>query len=876
MIWSFGQQRQSKRRAALGRLFAFGLPLAAAGCALGHDVSGTEVGQVDGELAALMADGKLPPEMQPPVNMPPEPPPRFCSFPTFPEPDQDGGVAEPPIGKPPIMAPGLPGAAGSPAGGGGMAGTGAADGGIEGGGVDPACASVPMGFWTFDDCNPQRSELFDSSFENHVAFRNVDLKCAAGRQGMAPSFAAPEDLVYVPDQAGFALDAGVTVAAWVKPEQLDRVRTLFRKRDDTDSAFALVINQGKFQFVVRLKSGRLASVSAPAVANRWTHVAATYDGQYLRLYLDGAEVKRTYAVGSLIRGLGPLLMGNDASARRFRGRLDNAWFNTMAAPPETIRELTCLRQDPTVSVTPLIGPAVPAGTPVTFTLSIASKDGPTCSPASFGVSPSPSQQDFTVDPQFTNITVATGETMNIPFKVSSGPETEAGNYPISFFVFSNNNGPFGPIGVPGGGPVFVSGPGVGFASASRGPTPLPTAGSVAPPVEEPVPPTPTGFTQVTADYVVAEPPGCHVTSQRELMIRHLSVVEDPVRTNPSTGAWSFNRLMQDLSPTAADAPALTEAMFSSFLTPQVVNSFTIPVRPPMQDLVLGSWPRTADGKLDLARAPVRLLAITNRIDLKDLAKGKAGEGRFTFGVLSPDGFQMEFTVIFEYAMPAKDEAEARVWADDIHALQALPFPSEEYNAALQALTERFSGRGIVPSMPNGSALIDIRTNEIALSLDGQWQLREFHLSPLTGGLDPAALFQTPDRSFDGTPALARFINENETAILAETHEAPAFFEDAPFQAASVFNNIDFWNAPGITNPEARHKFSLNTCSGCHGQETQTAFLQIFPREPGQQSTLSGFLTGTTVFDPVSGQQRTLNELGRRRKLLESVVCTDEP
>src|SRR5262245_49487512 len=103
MIWSYGQQRQSKRMAALGRVLALGLPLAAAGCALGHDVS-TDIGPVDGELAALMADGKLPPEMQPPVNMPPAPPPRFCGFPTFPEPDQDGGVAEPPpVTKPPIM-----------------------------------------------------------------------------------------------------------------------------------------------------------------------------------------------------------------------------------------------------------------------------------------------------------------------------------------------------------------------------------------------------------------------------------------------------------------------------------------------------------------------------------------------------------------------------------------------------------------------------------------------------------------------------------------------------------------------------------------------------------------------------------------------------
>jgi hypothetical protein len=176
-------------------------------------------------------------------------------------------------------------------------------------------------------------------------------------------------------------------------------------------------------------------------------------------------------------------------------------------------------------------------------------------------------------------------------------------------------------------------------------------------------------------------------------------------------------------------------------------------------------------------------------------------------------------------------------------------------------------------MPNGSALIDVRTNEIALSF--QWELREFRISATTGFLEPATIFQTPDQSLNFTERLGRFINENEAAILSETHEAPLSFEGEPFQGGAVFNNIDIWDAPGINNPEARHKFSLNTCNGCHGGETQTGFLQIFPRFPGEQSGLAGFQTGITVFDPITGEQRRLAELPRRRALLEAAVCADE-
>lgn len=63
------------------------------------------------------------------------------------------------------------------------------------------------------------------------------------------------------------------------------------------------------------------------------------------------------------------------------------------------------------------------------------------------------------------------------------------------------------------------------------------------------------------------------------------------------------------------------------------------------------------------------------------------------------------------------------------------------------------------------------------------------------------------------------------------------------------------------------EFSLNTCNGCHGGETNTAFLHIFPRFEGEQSSLSGFLTGTTVFDPETGEERRMAELRRRRELL---------
>jgi len=96
-------------------------------------------------------------------------------------------------------------------------------------------------------------------------------------------------------------------------------------------------------------------------------------------------------------------------------------------------------------------------------------------------------------------------------------------------------------------------------------------------------------------------------------------------------------------------------------------------------------------------------------------------------------------------------------------------------------------------------------------------------------------------------------------------------------AGAVFNDFfTQWNAPGINNLEARFNLAVNTCNGCHSVETGTTFLQISPRFPGNEASLSGFLTGTTVFDPFAGVQRSFNDLGRRADDLRPIVCPNEP
>ncbi|RZI81532.1 MAG: hypothetical protein EOP38_18985 [Rubrivivax sp.] len=413
----------------------------------------------------------------------------------------------------------------------------------------------------------------------------------------------------------------------------------------------------------------------------------------------------------------------------------------------------------------------------------------------------------------------------------------------------------------------------------------------------------------------------HTTGiDQELMITHLDVVNDPARTNdpgranavPHRGAWTFANLIEQMVPATPSNPQLAidaaadmvEAMFSTWkdpttnpgITPNVVNGFTLAPRDDLANgrgvraAVLNAWPRLANNKLDLTRAPLRLLAIVNRLDQRNLEKGQAGEGRFVFGVLTSDGFELPFTLILEYKLPAVTDADVRIWARDWHALGTLPVGSPNYNDALQGLTDRFTARGAAVGTVNGSALNQLRTNEIALNFP--WELRQFELAKNADGstrLKPAPVALTPDIAKFNNPGdansalLVNYINSKATDILAEKHTMPLTIGSSStnFVAGAARNNPDVWNPPlgNTAHPDLRHKFAVNTCNGCHsGPETRTSnFLHVANRGINNTAQLSKFLTGLVLADnfrdPISNAPRTFNDLGRRQTDMNKVLAT---
>lgn len=173
-----------------------------------------------------------------------------------------------------------------------------------------------------------------------------------------------------------------------------------------------------------------------------------------------------------------------------------------------------------------------------------------------------------------------------------------------------------------------------------------------------------------------------VDPARALLITDLRVVEDPTRTfNPCTGegtpmgVWTFGHLLKEMANepvTGINPSAFARDWLAQWETRQIANGDPVDARPGVQQVILDQWQAASGGPeqpLDLARAPFRLLAIVNRVDLRD----NAGEGRFVFcAVNTQTGKALQFTVIFEYGVPRRGTRAVRAWGKRWLNLQKHP------------------------------------------------------------------------------------------------------------------------------------------------------------------------------------------------------------
>jgi chitodextrinase len=149
-----------------------------------------------------------------------------------------------------------------------------------------------------------------------------------GKYGGALSFNGTNARVSVPTSASLNLTSGMTLMAWIEPTASQSGwRTIIQR--ETDS---YVLNASNSTGPLRPSGGGTFGgafqwVSGPSAnpVNAWTHVALTYDGSILRLYVNGTQVATTAAAGAIQSSTNPLWIGgNNPYGEYFQGLIDEA------------------------------------------------------------------------------------------------------------------------------------------------------------------------------------------------------------------------------------------------------------------------------------------------------------------------------------------------------------------------------------------------------------------------------------------------------------------------------------------------------------------------------------------------------------------------
>lgn len=253
-------------------------------------------------------------------------------------------------------------------------------------GASPAPVdSAALLVWRFDETGGAR--VADAGPLRMEGTAGIDTRTDFGRIRGARLFTESlESFAYAPYRPALDPLAGMTVEAWVQPSdygafELSAIAGRWTAQPSEQSWLFGIVGRGLTpvvtgrpspglfaSYVVGATVGRLVFLLQPADAgparayysttpvelNRWTHVAASFDGQVVRFFLDGLPDAQHAATGRVRESRAPLLVGNVFDWRalsdfggelRVEGTLDRTPYYAFEGYVDDLRLSTVGRTD---------------------------------------------------------------------------------------------------------------------------------------------------------------------------------------------------------------------------------------------------------------------------------------------------------------------------------------------------------------------------------------------------------------------------------------------------------------------------------------------------------------------------------------------------
>ena len=280
--------------------------------------------------------------------------------------------------------------------------------------IDPVALEAQTGLvaaWSFNE--GAGTTVADASGNNNTGTISGATWSTLGRYGNALTFNGVNNLVVINSSASLNVTTAMTLSAWVFPTATQSGwRTIMQREVDayflnasSDAGPLRPAGGGTLNGTVR----NIVGPSALAV-NAWTHVAVTYDGAAIRLFVNGTQVAAVARTGTLETNTKPLRIGgNSPYGEYFQGRIDDVRVYNRALTATEIQSdmaVSASLAPPRLAIVqPVAGSLIMSTTvPVTYT---ASGDLTEVNHVHFTLDANPEVMDLTFDGayQFTNVLV---------------------------------------------------------------------------------------------------------------------------------------------------------------------------------------------------------------------------------------------------------------------------------------------------------------------------------------------------------------------------------------------------------------------------------------------------------------------------------------
>ncbi|MEA3309018.1 MAG: LamG domain-containing protein [Chloroflexota bacterium] len=197
--------------------------------------------------------------------------------------------------------------------------------------------STPISYWPLDENSGVLAH--DNVDGNDAAIHNASW--ITGALGSALHFNGVDEYAEAPDASNLDITDELTLMAWVSTEDFKTAKIL-QKGDWDGYGLGLDIWRG-WKVHVTTADGEKHSLrwqqdNRPQ-RNTWYHLALTYDGNQLKLYINGA-LNNSAAVTGMLKTTGRTAsLGSDAGAQKFfHGIIDEAYLYDQALTTTEIRD----------------------------------------------------------------------------------------------------------------------------------------------------------------------------------------------------------------------------------------------------------------------------------------------------------------------------------------------------------------------------------------------------------------------------------------------------------------------------------------------------------------------------------------------------------